>query len=207
MRQETGKTNSFRSTDKVSIQLVLDGHSFSPDRLPREIAAGTSVEIELLTARTTLVPAELFDTDSAAALLAAAGIAVAAGEQPVWSTTEGEIVALMVIDRESLRTLRARFGERLHFTTPLLAASASQTDGPTVEMLHTHDILYIKVSDAALQLAEAVPVASESELLYLCERLHAEFPTERYTLRLAGTMDKRWRSLLRARFKQVVCVS
>lgn len=207
MRQETGKTNSFRSTDKVSIQLVLDGHSFSPDRLPREIAAGTSVEIELLTARTTLVPAELFDADSATALLAAAGIAVAAGEQPVWSTTEGEIVALMVIDRESLRTLRARFGERLHFTTPLLAAPASQTDGPTVEMLHTHDILYIKVYDAALQLAEAVPVATESELLYLCERLHAEFPTERYTLRLAGTMDKRWRSLLRARFKQVVCVS
>ena len=74
MKQATG-SNTPQSINKVSIQLTLDGHSFSAPALSGEFPGDGPVEVELLTPRTTLVPEEFFDEACAGELLAAAGMA------------------------------------------------------------------------------------------------------------------------------------
>ena len=73
MKQATG-SNTPQSINKVSIQLTLDGHSFSAPALSGEFPGDGPVEVELLTPRTTLVPEEFFDEACAGELLAAAGM-------------------------------------------------------------------------------------------------------------------------------------
>ena len=58
MKQATG-SNTPQSINKVSIQLTLDGHSFSAPALSGEFPGDGPVEVELLTPRTMLVPEEL----------------------------------------------------------------------------------------------------------------------------------------------------
>ena len=70
MKQATG-SNTPQSGNKVSIQLSLDGHSFSAPALSGEFPGDGPVEVELLTPRTTLVPEEFFDEACAGELLAA----------------------------------------------------------------------------------------------------------------------------------------
>ena len=72
MKQATG-SNTPQSINKVSIQLTLDGHSFSAPALSGEFPGDGPVEVELLTPRTTLVPEVFFDVACAGELLAAAG--------------------------------------------------------------------------------------------------------------------------------------
>ena len=84
MKQATG-SNTPQATNKVSIQLTLDGHSFSAPALSGEFPGDGPVEVELLTPRTMLVPEELFDKEHAGEVLAAAGMAALPGECPVWS--------------------------------------------------------------------------------------------------------------------------
>ncbi len=80
MKQATG-SNTPQSINKVSIQLTLDGHSFSAPALSGEFPGDGPVEVELLTPRTTLVPEEFFDEACAAGtLLAANGMARTAAE-------------------------------------------------------------------------------------------------------------------------------
>ena len=74
MKQATG-SNTPQSINKVSIQLTLDGHSFSAPALSGEFPGDGPVEVELLTPRTMLVPEELFDKEHAGEVLAAAGMA------------------------------------------------------------------------------------------------------------------------------------
>ena len=62
MKQATG-SNTPQSINKVSIQLTLDGHSFSAPALSGEFPGDGPVEVELLTPRTMLVPEELFDEE------------------------------------------------------------------------------------------------------------------------------------------------
>ena len=77
MKQATGSKTP-NPIHKVSIQLALDGHSFST---PLPAAAGEEpVEVELLTPKTMLVPAELFDEERGAELLAANGMAPSGDE-------------------------------------------------------------------------------------------------------------------------------
>ena len=77
MKQVTG-SNTPQATNKVSIQLTLDGHSFSAHGLDGEFPGEEPVEAELLTARTMLVPEEVLGTGDAGTLLAANGMAPAA---------------------------------------------------------------------------------------------------------------------------------
>lgn len=64
MKQVTG-SNTPQATNKVSIQLTLDGHSFSAHGLDGEFPGEEPVEAELLTARTMLVPEEVLGTGDA----------------------------------------------------------------------------------------------------------------------------------------------
>ena len=82
MRQATG-SNTPQSGNKVSIQLSLDGHSFSVPALSELPAGEAPVTVELLLPRTMLVPGELFDAERGAEMLAANGMPPTAEESVV----------------------------------------------------------------------------------------------------------------------------
>lgn len=200
MRQETG-SNSTASANKVSIQLALDGHSFSATDVNADLPG--SGEIDVLTPRTLLVPAEVFEEQHAPALLAAAGIPLAAGESVVWSNPQAETIAIMAAGTEGLKEVRRKFGEQTRFTSPLLRTP--QITAPTVWMCRMPGVLYIKVYRNGLQFAEAVAAATEADVLYFMERLDAQFPSKEYVLRITGSNIKPLRGLLGRRFKESIC--
>ena len=87
MRQATG-SNTPQSGNKVSIQLSLDGHSFSVPALSELPAGEAPVTVELLLPGTMLVPGELFDAERGAEMLAANGMPPTAEESVVASDPE-----------------------------------------------------------------------------------------------------------------------
>ena len=106
MRPVTG-SNTPQAGNKVSIQRSLDGHSFSIPALADVPAGHDPVQVELLLPHTMLVPAELFDEEHAAEMLAANGMPPAADECAVCCGREEEYVAVAAIRCY-----------RIHLTTP-----------------------------------------------------------------------------------------
>ena len=203
MRPVTG-SNTPQAGYTVSIQRSLDGHSFSVPALSDIPADHTAVQVELLLPRTMLVPAELFDEKHAAELLAANGMPPAADECAVCCGREEEYAAVAAINREILRQIEEKLGDRAQFTTPLLHTPHDATK--TVWMCRRAELLYIKVSDdRALQLAEVIPAGSDADLAYFFERLNGCFPLAGFELRIAGDSPKAARRLLGKRFKQATC--
>lgn len=151
-----------------------------------------------------LVPKPLYDSTTEAELLAAAGLAPLSSECVVSARTESGITALMAIDKAQLADLKAKYGEELSFTTPLL--TAPNVTEPTVWLVECGDLIYIKVYSLALQLAEVVRIASEEELELLLHRLTSAEDLSRHTLRVTQrTQNKQRRKIYRNYFKQVVC--
>lgn len=202
MKQVTG-SNTPQSINKVSIQLTLDGHSFSAPALTGEFPGDGPVEVELLTARTMLVPEEFFDEGRAGELLAANGMAALPGECTVWSAPQQNAVAVMAAAEDALRAVRERLGDRARYTTPLL--HAPQTSVPTVWMYYAADVLYIKVYDGKLRFAEVVPAPDEADLLYFLERLGSEFRLKDYALRIGSGNGRTLKRKLSGYFKRIVC--
>ena len=202
MKQATG-SNTPQSINKVSIQLTLDGHSFSAPALSGEFTGDGPVEVELLTPRTMLVPEELFDKEHAGEVLAAAGMAALPGECPVWSAPQQNAVAVMAAAENALAAVHERLGGRARYTTPLLCVP--QTSVPTVWMYYAAGLLYIKVYDGKLRFAEVVPAPDEADLLYMLERLGSEFRLRDYTLRIGSGDGRALKRKLGGYFRQIVC--
>jgi hypothetical protein len=209
MKQATG-SNASRFTNKVSIQQSLDGHSFSVAGLEWILPGGDAVTVEVLTPRTLLVPAELFDAAEVSELLASAGMACGEGQRAVWSAPapvgpKTAAVAVMVVAAEAAQLIDERLGDRAVFTTPLLEKT---TDAhPTVRLELRGGILYIKVLAGTLRMAETIPAASEADIRYLVDRLGRTFPLEEMRLLLSGADAKKMRKLIGSRFKKVICES
>ena len=202
MRQATG-SNTPQSGNKVSIQLSLDGHSFSVPALSELPAGEAPVTVELLLPRTMLVPGELFDAERGAEMLAANGMPPTAEECVVSSDPEAEFVAVTAINREALRQVEEKLGDRARFTTPLLHTPANTAK--TVWMSRRAGLLYIKVYDGKLRFAEVVPAPDESDLLYFFERLGSEFKLRDYTLRIGSGNGRALKRKLGGYFRQIVC--
>lgn len=200
MKQVTG-SNPSRPTIEVSIQLALDGHSFSVRGL--DTAAAGPVTAEVLTPRTMLVPEALADPQHASEWLATAGLAPLSGETAVCSAPHEGIAAVMALPAAALQQVRERLGEQIRFTTPLLDAPASRQR--SVLLLRRAGLLYIKVYDDTLRFAEVIPAPTEADVLDLAERLGAEFPLREYGLHLAGEETKQLCRLLGKRFGKVSC--
>lgn len=209
MKPATG-SNAPQRVNKVSIQRSLDGHSFSVPPIEALPPDAAHVEAEVVTPQTLLVPREAFDPNHAAGLLAAAGMACTEGQRPVWSAPqtlgpETEAVAVMAIDGAVLQALRERTGDRTTFTTPLLAGPTSGK--PTLWLCRKAGVLYIKVFDRSLRMAEAIPANCEADILYFVERLAGVFPLNGMVLRLCGPQTAVLRKSIGKRFKEVVCES
>lgn len=220
MKQVTG-SNPLRSVKKVSIRLASDGHSFSVSGADAAaVAAGDAVEVELLTPSSLLAPASLCAGSDGARLLAAAGLPVRSGDETVCTPpTGGECpqCVVMALPRDVARALRERLGlgaaagegapfsdaPAVRFTSPLLheAVGADRC----VWLRPEGELLYIKVYDGGLRLAEVFPAPSVDDALCLVDRLAGVFPLSEFTLRLAGAQGRRWRKAMKRNFKEIVC--
>ncbi len=207
MKQVTGKTNSNTTVDKVSIRLALDGHSFSISGEEKQ-EVKSEVTVEVLTPRTLLVPAELLNQTSdvekeMADLLVMAGLAMKSGDCVICSHENNGVAAIMAVPQDAISRIQNRFKRKVRYTTPLLDLTA---EGTALRIHRVADLLYIKVySENCLRLAEVVPIVGESDLLYLFERIDAEFPLKTYRAIISGDNPKRLHKLLGRRFKEVVC--
>lgn len=204
MRQVTGSNTPAHAT-KVSIQLALDGHSFSVcDLSCGEVPDDAPLTVEVLTPRTLLVPAELFDAERAAELLRVTGLAPKSGECVVCSDLQAGVAAVVAVPEEALRQLQERWGKSFRFTTPLLA-DPPKTDA-AIRLCRKADLLYIKVyREKILRFAEVVPAPADADILYLLDRLAAEFPLNEFGLYLAGDGTRNLQKLLDGIFKEVIC--
>ena len=204
MKQATGRTNLPTAPNKVSIQLALDGHSFSIVG-SRAALSEAVVSVEILTPRTLLVPEELFDPSHAGTLLAADGKAPHTGEEIVHSAPVEGIVALMTVPTKALRRLRERLetDAELAYTTPLLAPA--HPDKPTVLLHRAAGYLYIRIYNGGLRLAEVLPTPTDADIRYVLERLETEFPLKQYAVQLTGKENRRLEKLVGNRFKSVRC--
>lgn len=208
MKQATGKTKFSELQNQVSIQLTLSGHSFSAGAQTVSPEAyiengSAPVEVTVLTDKTLLVPQEEFSTETAEAYLRIAGKGCTRNETPVWSDSKRPVVALMAADAESVITLRAKAGDRLRFTSPLLAEH--EYPEATVWFYADGPLLFIKVYDSGLQFAESAAYEDTAGLCYLLERLHAAFGLSRFTAVITGGKSSDLRKAAKPYFKRTVC--
>lgn len=203
MRQATG-SNTPQSGNKVSIQLSLDGHSFSVPALSELPAGEAPVTVELLLPGTMLVPGELFDAERGAEMLAGQRHAADGGGERR-RQRPGSGIRRRHCDKP--RGAAAGGGEAglTGRGSPPRAAHPANT-AKTVWMSRRAGLLYIKVYDGGeLQLAEAIPAATDTDAAYFFERLDGCFPLKEYELRIAGDNPKAARKLLGKRFRQTTC--
>ena len=204
MKQETGSNISVNG-NKVSIQLPLGGHSFSPEVLTGEMTTARieRVECTVLTPRTTLVPRECFDAAAVGQYLRVAGLPCRSDETAVTSDESAQTVAVMAVGSECLDALRERFGNRLVFTSPL--CGSQDYSEPTVWLCRRGDIMYIKIYRTVLRLAEAVEISSEADVLQLLHDLEEVFDIGHCTIACSGDGCERLRKRLSKYYTDVRC--
>ena len=170
MRPVTG-SNPAQSSNYVSIQLTLGGHSFSIATLPAEIDNSSKPLLCIVdTPRVTLIPAEIFDPSIASSYLALNGIACHKDEECVYSEACNGVVAVMAIASMALNELRSKFGERVHFTTPLLDSTHQEEKKALIISCSEHNT-YLRLYNDGLRIAEAIETSSPNEILYYIARL------------------------------------
>lgn len=183
MKQETG-SNPAAASKEMSIRLRPDGHSF-PAVSPAEFETAERIRCCVLTHKTVLVPNEVFERESAANYLALAGLGCAESECAVCSDPLREQVAVMAVDEGRLRQLTEAAGDRIVYTSPLLHRPDFAERG--VWLMHADGLLYVKVYDNGLRLAEAVRAQGTTDVLYYLGRLDRSFPLENHPLVLSGS--------------------
>lgn len=169
MRQVTG-SNLAQPSNRVSIQLTLGGHSFSVESLPQPTSNNDEPILFVAdTPRVTLVPTELFDPSIAADYLALNGLGCRSDEVCVVSDVCDDMVAVIAVATKAFEAIRHKFGERAHFSTPLLDNSHSDTDALVV--ICGERTAYIRLYRSGLRIAEAIETNSPEEVLYYVARL------------------------------------
>ena len=203
MRQVTG-SNPIPSNEKVSIQLKLDGHSFSRDMLPQGVSESGAVHVELLTAKSIAVPAECFEPQLAASLLAISGIAVAEGDEVVWSEEVDGVVAVMLLPQDFAQGLKAQFGDSVSYSSPLLRTYSAKCE--YLYIYNVGKVAYLKLYNAEqLLYCEATSIVGDDDLLYIVGRLVQEFQLKSLVVSLAGEFSSKLTKLLKQYYKVEKC--
>ena len=170
MRPVTG-SNPAQSSNYVSIQLTLGGHSFSIATLPADVCNSSEPLLCVIdTPRVTLIPAEIFDSSIADSYLALNGITCRKDEKCVYSEACNGMVAVIAIASKALNELRSKFGERVHFTTPLLDSTHQEEKKALIISCSEHNT-YLRLYNDGLRIAEAIETSSPNEILYYIARL------------------------------------
>lgn len=188
--------------DRVSIQLPLGGHSFSKEDISADVLGGTlPVEIILPSRQTMLVPEQEFDSVVAGVLLYAAGMPCREGQCCVHTGPLGGMVGIMAVDGSLHETLREIFGERMYYTTPLLSASPLARG---LVLQRIDDLLFVRIYDDGLQMAEVMTAANEADVVYLLSAIDREYHIYNTECRIVGKSDSLL-EICRTIFKHVSC--
>lgn len=185
--------------NKVSIRLKSGGHSFSASELST-IAGGESVEVVVLTAKTALVPAEVFSAEHAASYLVDMGLSPAANECIVCSENRNGIVAVMAINRECFDALqRANVG--VSYTSPLVDNDSMEQG--SVLMLED-GLLYVRVYNEGLRFAEVMECGSDADVLYYLSVVNEAYNIYNMHARAKGDVA-RLKRVCKGLFKELLC--
>ncbi len=186
--------------NNVSIRLKSGGHSFSSVELDALRGAKQPVEVVLLTAKTTLVPAEFFDIAHAADYLADVGLAASLDEVVVTSKPENGVVAVMAIAGRTLADLQSVATEVV-FTSPLLAEQRVE-QGSVLSL--EDDLLYVSVYGDGLRFAEVMEIKSDADILYyltVIDEVYAIFNMSAHAKGDAARLQR----LCKQIFKNLIC--
>lgn len=183
----------------MSIRLRSGGHSF-PKELPAEYAAADRVVCSVLTHKTLLVPAEVFERESAPNYLALAGLGCAETECAVYSDPQRQQIAVM----PSTRSAAVNWPRRRRSGDLYLSAAVSAEICGTRRMAdpYRRAALHKDLRQRA-RLAEVVRAQGTADVLYYLGRLDRTFPLKTYPLCLSGS-DTLARQL-RKYFRDVRC--
>lgn len=181
----------------VSIRLT-GGHSFS-------VPTAEKVDVvELLTDHTLLVPEQFYAAEGVRAAFAASGMAIDNEMQIIPIRTDKGMMALVALTADEHEALKRAYGEEVRYTTPLLSPVGNIE--PTIWMCDTGDLIYIKVYDPKLQMAEVIPIEDAADRDYLLARLTQSCDPNRYTVRLnLRTNDKSILRQYKNYFKRLQC--
>jgi hypothetical protein len=145
----------------VSIQLPLGGHSFSSKALD-EVKVDDNCRIVAIvdTARCAAVPIVLLNGASLEEHLLSAGIAIAPNEVAVCND-EQEVAVVMAMNRECHTTLIAKYGDKISFTSPLLATPLPEQGS----VLHlSSNTLCVRVTTNGLKFIDAIEVDGDGDI-------------------------------------------
>ncbi len=202
MKQVTGATNNKPEIKNVSIRLRLDGHSFSEEKLDIPAKEKKTVEIEVLTGKTMLIPREVFDAKAAPALMRINGMEPTERECILTSDPQQPVIALMAADKASVEKVRARLKEKIRWTSPLLRTG--EFTASCLWIFRYEELAYLKVWERqTLRLAETFIAPTGEDLLFYVRELTQELQIENCEIRLEGNPTKQDGRLLREYFKHV----
>ncbi len=155
-----------------------------------------SFPMKILTHKTTLIPSGEFVPEEAARYLELCGMRCTSSECAVWSKPVGGAVAVMAVNRLKLEQLPANET----FTSPLLEGP-EMPSSPTLWVASYEGLLYIKVYDPKLVLAEVLPMENREDLLYYIATLAERLPLRQYHLVVEGERSAGVRKILKSQFK------
>ena len=185
----------------VSIQLPLGGHSFSSARLGDIVVDnGQEVRIIVDTAKCALIPQQHFSVADVVEIARASGITVSSDEIVVCSP-DAPIIAVMAINASCHATLIERYGNRISFTTPLLN-SPMPDHGSVIHL--SASTLYVRVANEGLKFAEAIGVDGDADILYMLENINKVYNIYNMYARAEGD-TKRLLALCKRSFSNLVC--
>ena len=181
----------------VSIRLT-GGHSFS-------VPTAEKVDVvELLTDHTLLVPEQFYAAEGVRAAFAASGMTLDSEMEIIPIRTDKGMMALVALTTDEHEALKRTYGVEVRYTTPLLSPVGNIE--PTIWICDTGNLIYIKVYDPKLQMAEVVPVEDAADRDYLLARLTQSCDPNRYTVRLnLRTNDKSILRQYKNYFKRLQC--
>ena len=190
------------SLNKVSIRLESGGHSFSGAELRAVVDGGhEAVEVVVLTPKTTLVPADLFDAKSAADYLVAVGLAPNNAECVVCTKPINGAVAVMAINQECNAALHGVGFASISYATPLLCGDAVEQGS----VLHLEGgLLYVRVYNAGLRFAEVMECQCDADMLYYLTQINEVYNTYDMCARATGD-TKSLQRVTKRLFKELIC--
>lgn len=144
--------------------------------------------MDILTHKTTLVPAEEFSPERAEEFLRMAGVAPQHDESALWSSPTQGVVAVMAVKRSQMSRYEGK-----SLSSPLLTHLTVQK--PTIWLYAAQHLLYIKVYDTRLLFSEVVKAECEADVHYYLSNLKRALPQKEYELMVEGGGAKGLRSI------------
>ena len=189
------------SLNNVSIRLLSGGHSFSSADIDAVRNASQPVEVTVISAKSTLVPAEVFDKEHAEDFLHEVGIYPTHSECVVYSDADDGAVAVMAMNAECYAQLMEAATHGITFSSPLIDEKPMKRGC----VLHLEGgVLYVLVYNGGLRLAEAVECTSDADVLYYLSTIGEVYDIYNMYARVCGD-TKRLMPHVKRLFKEYIC--